>query len=178
MKNVSKKSKLNLYRKEQLIILLLLLCFVVSGFTLPKMRTEVSAESSYIDETSPDESLEMVTEETQENASDTEIFPEEALENSPDEATASEDSSSASITTKPSGNTSGSSTGNSSSSANKQPVQDSPAKEPEKVWVPPVYQTIHHEAVYQTVRIVVCNYCGATFSTVGEFQVHKDANGG
>lgn len=49
---------------------------------------------------------------------------------------------------------------------------------PEKVWVPPVYETIHHEAIYETVRVVVCNYCSETFNNVGEFQVHKDANGG
>lgn len=50
--------------------------------------------------------------------------------------------------------------------------------EPEKVWVPPVYTTVHHEAVYETIQSVCCNYCGATFGSVGEFQVHKDANGG
>ena len=44
--------------------------------------------------------------------------------------------------------------------------------------MPPVYQTIHHDAVYNTVKVVVCNYCGAEFGSAGEFQVHKDANGG
>ena len=53
-----------------------------------------------------------------------------------------------------------------------------PAPPPQKVWVPPVYQTIHHDAVYNTVKVVVCNYCGAEFGSAGEFQVHKDANGG
>lgn len=55
------------------------------------------------------------------------------------------------------------------------PVPETP-KEP--VWVPPVYTTVHHEAVYETIQVVCCNYCGATFNSVGEFQVHKDANGG
>ncbi len=50
--------------------------------------------------------------------------------------------------------------------------------EPEKKWVPPVYKTVHHEAVYQTQQIVVCNYCGAEFSSTSEFQAHKEANGG
>lgn len=54
----------------------------------------------------------------------------------------------------------------------------SPAKQPEKVWVPPVYKTVHHDAVYNTVTVVVCNYCGAEFGSAGEFQAHKDANGG
>ena len=48
----------------------------------------------------------------------------------------------------------------------------------EKVWVPPVYETIHHEAVYEKVRVYVCTYCQAEFASAGEFQVHKDANGG
>ena len=51
-------------------------------------------------------------------------------------------------------------------------------EETEKVWVPPVYETIHHEAIYEKIRIVVCNYCSEEFKTVGEFQVHKDAHGG
>ncbi len=49
---------------------------------------------------------------------------------------------------------------------------------PEKKWVPPVYKTVHHDAVYQTEQIVVCNYCGAEFSSTSEFQAHKEANGG
>ena len=49
---------------------------------------------------------------------------------------------------------------------------------PEKKWVPPVYKTVHHDAVYQTQQIVVCNYCGAEFSSTSEFQAHKEANGG
>lgn len=48
----------------------------------------------------------------------------------------------------------------------------------DKVWVPPVYETIHHEAVYEKVRVYVCTYCQAEFASAGEFQVHKDANGG
>ena len=51
-------------------------------------------------------------------------------------------------------------------------------QEPEKIWVPPVYEIVHHEAVYETVRVIICNYCSEEFSSVGEFQVHKDANGG
>lgn len=58
------------------------------------------------------------------------------------------------------------------------PASTQTPPEPPKVWVPPVYTTVHHDAVYETRRVVVCNYCGATFGSAGEFQVHKDANGG
>jgi len=51
-------------------------------------------------------------------------------------------------------------------------------EKPQKEWIPPVYKTIHHDAVYETHRIVICNYCSESFSTVGEFQIHKDAHGG
>ena len=33
-------------------------------------------------------------------------------------------------------------------------------------------------AVYEKVRVYVCTYCQAEFASAGEFQVHKDANGG
>ena len=63
------------------------------------------------------------------------------------------------------------------STPEKEPEEE-PEKEQEKIWVPPVYEIVHHEAVYETVRVVVCNYCSEEFGSVGEFQVHKDANGG
>lgn len=97
-------------------------------------------------------------------------------------ADASEPSQNQNTTSAPA--SSGSSSGSSSSST--QPSQSgssssttpSTPSAPAKVWVPPVYQTVHHDAVYQTVKVVICNYCGAEFSSTGEFQVHKDANGG
>lgn len=89
---------------------------------------------------------------------------------SPSDAASTSDSSSSSASNNTSsGNTS---SGSSSGSGSSAPAQT------EKVWVPPVYQTVHHDAVYQTVKVVVCNYCGAEFNSAGEFQVHKDANGG
>ena len=48
----------------------------------------------------------------------------------------------------------------------------------DKVWVPPVYKTVHHEAVYETRKVWVCNYCKEEFSSLDGFQVHKEANGG
>ena len=64
-----------------------------------------------------------------------------------------------------------------SSSASSGSSSPTPAA-PEKKWIPPVYKTVHHDAVYQTEKIVVCNYCGAEFASTGEFQAHKEANGG
>ncbi len=68
--------------------------------------------------------------------------------------------------------------GNTGSSSSAPPADTQPPVEPPKVWVPPVYTTVHHEAIYETRRSVICNYCGAAFGSAGEFQVHKDANGG
>lgn len=75
-------------------------------------------------------------------------------------------------------NASGSTAPSGGNTAPAAPATPAAPPEPEKVWVPPVYTTVHHEAVYETIQVVCCNYCGATFGSVGEFQVHKDANGG
>lgn len=102
----------------------------------------------------------------------------------------SQDSSSHESASSGTGNSnSGSSSGSSNSSGTGSSTSsDSPSTPPssssesqgndDKVWVPPVYETIHHEAVYETQRVYVCNYCSAEFSSAGEFQVHKNANGG
>ncbi len=68
--------------------------------------------------------------------------------------------------------------GDTSSSSSPPPASTPTPVEQPKVWVPPVYKTVHHDAIYETRRSVVCNYCGAAFGSAGEFQVHKDANGG
>ena len=71
---------------------------------------------------------------------------------------------------------SSSGSGGGSSSQPSTPPQEEETND--KVWVPPVYETIHHEAVYETRRVYVCNFCQAEFNSAGEFQVHKDENGG
>ena len=94
-------------------------------------------------------------------------------------ADASTPSPDQSISTAPA--SSGSSSGSTSSSTPPSQSGSGSSSAPAaaaKVWVPPVYKTVHHDAVYQTVKAVICNYCGAEFSSTGEFQVHKDANGG
>lgn len=37
-----------------------------------------------------------------------------------------------------------------------------------------VYKTVHHDAVYQTVTTIICNSCGATFSTQAQAEAHMD----
>lgn len=117
------------------------------------------------------------------DTSDTASTQNNEAENKNSEETQTADASTPSpdqsISTAPA--SSGSSSGSTSSSTPPSQSGSGSSSAPAaaaKVWVPPVYKTVHHDAVYQTVKAVICNYCGAEFSSTGEFQVHKDANGG
>lgn len=114
------------------------------------------------------------------DTSDTASTQNNEAENKNSEETQTADTSTPSpdqsISTAPA--SSGSSSGSTSSSTPLSQSSSGSSSAPAKVWVPPVYKTVHHDAVYQTVKVVICNYCGAEFSSTGEFQVHKDANGG
>ena len=114
------------------------------------------------------------------DTSDTASTQNNEAENKNSEETQTADASTPSpdqsISTAPA--SSGSSSGSTSSSTPPSQSSSGSSSAPAKVWVPPVYKTVHHDAVYQTVKVVICNYCGAEFSSTGEFQVHKDANGG
>lgn len=114
------------------------------------------------------------------DTSDTASTQNNEAENKNSEETQTADASTPSpdqsISTAPA--SSGSSSGSTSSSTPPSQSNSGSSSAPAKVWVPPVYKTVHHDAVYQTVKVVICNYCGAEFSSTGEFQVHKDANGG
>ena len=114
------------------------------------------------------------------DTSDTASTQNNEAENKNSEETQTADASTPSpdqsISTAPA--SSGSSSGSTSSSTPTSQSSSGSSSAPAKVWVPPVYKTVHHDAVYQTVKVVICNYCGAEFSSTGEFQVHKDANGG
>mgnify|MGYP003377965611 CR=1 FL=1 len=206
------------YRKEQQVLAILLICFVVSGAALPVIGktlqttdglpdTSISEGSSTSDtqEPSSDEDPSTIPEEdpadpdsaTSSEASDSEEeAPQEDPTGTSDGQTGGTGTGSGSGSSKPSGgsqsssssggNSSGgtggsSGSGSSSSSGSGSSGSSTPSQEPddsEKVWVPPVYETIHHEAVYETRRVYVCNFCSAEFNSVGEFQVHKDENGG
>ena len=198
MKNFIKKiiMGINLYQKEQCIICTFLFCFMISGICLPTVRkqliksdsggtvvtTDLKSNTEKKTDNKANESKD-VREKTEEKTSETKENPQSSVEvpapaetNPPKDSTAVTDqnaSSEGSSTNASSQKPASGSSGNSASSGSTESTAP-----PEKVWVPPVYETVHHEAVYETVRVVICNYCGATFGSTGEFQVHKDENGG
>lgn len=77
------------------------------------------------------------------------------------------------------GNTGGNSNGNSNTDANnsssdKKP-EPTPAPQKQKIWVEPVYETIHHPEEVRQKRIVVavtCK-CGEQFPDAGAWQAHR-----
>lgn len=169
------------HQKEKIVIAITLICFLISGFSLPSIRAAYGIEPvedtiTQQDSDSKDANTAQTkkTQKTEKKKEDKEEVAEAQKDSDNDgknekssEKKGSENS--ASDTASPNNNA-----GSSGSSGN----TPAPAPPPQKVWVPPVYQTIHHDAVYNTVKVVVCNYCGAEFGSAGEFQVHKDANGG
>lgn len=185
----------NLYQKEQRILCTILLCFVLSGICLPTVKKQFAKADSKgtavttdlnngVEEKADNQTKESenVYEKTEEETSEVKENPQSSAEvpsavetevpkdsTVNNQITPAKESSANTAFQSPSSGNSGSSASSGSTEA--------PAT-PEKVWVPPVYETVHHEAVYETVRVVICNYCGATFGSTGEFQVHKDENGG
>lgn len=179
-------------RKERMIIITALLCFAISGIALPQIKAkegtlldasaiqqEQDTEAADNSGSLPDDKADKKTD-TKEQKEEDKEEQEESKDEKEEKASSDDkkekdkketDKKSADDNT--SGNNSSSSSNNNSGSS-----PSTPAKQPEKVWVPPVYKTVHHDAVYNTVTVVVCNYCGAEFGSAGEFQAHKDANGG
>lgn len=179
-------------RKERMVIITALLCFAISGIALPQIKaqegtlldtstvqqeqdTETTDPSSSLKEKKAEKKKETEEQKEEEKAEEKTEEAKEEKETSDDkkEAEKKEAEKKASEDDAAANNGSSSSSNNTSGSS-----PSTPAKQPEKVWVPPVYKTVHHEAVYNTVTVVVCNYCGAEFGSAGEFQAHKDANGG
>ena len=170
------------HQKEKIVIAITLICFLISGFSLPSIRAAYGIEPvedtiTQQDSDSKDANTVQTkkTKKTEKKKEDKEEADKEDIEESDKEdkeevAEAQKGSENPVSDTASSNNNAGS-----SGSSENTPA---PAPPPQKVWVPPVYQTIHHDAVYNTVKVVVCNYCGAEFGSAGEFQVHKDANGG
>lgn len=191
-KKKKKTFNLTLYRKEQIVICFILLCFVVSGFYLPIYREQLMLSIEKPENGSEFPDKEILENEILEN----EILENEILEN---ETFTEEDSDSSGLNNKqtlekpenelPSNGSSTTSENEPSNNhtskpesskpeASKPETSDKDSETTEKEWVPSVYEIIHHEAVYETKRVVICNYCSETFNTTGEFQVHKNANGG
>lgn len=177
-------------RKERMVIITALLCFAISGIALPQIKaqegtlldtsavqqeqdTEDSDSSSSSKEKKADSKKEPEEQKEEEKAAEEKEEAEEEKESSTDKKEAEKKESEKKASEDNTANN-----GSSSSSNNSGSTPATPAPQPEKVWVPPVYKTVHHDAVYNTVTVVVCNYCGAEFGSAGEFQAHKDANGG
>lgn len=178
-------------RKERMVIITTLLCFAISGIALPQIKAQegtlldastVQQEQSTEDSDSSSSLKEKKEEQKKEpEEQKEEETSEEEKEESKEEKEASTDKKEAEkkeSEKKASEDNTAANNGSSSSSNNSGSTPAAPAPQPEKVWVPPVYKTVHHDAVYNTVTVVVCNYCGAEFGSAGEFQAHKDANGG
>lgn len=200
-KNKSPSS--GLYKKECTAILIILFCFALSGVFLPNtavkaflrssldlpavevtdtIQAELPADVSDKDtDTAVDKDKEIDDDLTDEDSKkeDSEEDDEKEDEKKDDTKKESEKKSDTNKADKKPSNTASNSSSSGSGSSGSTSSSGSASQAPaEKVWVPPVYKTVHHDAVYETVKVVVCNYCGAEFSSAGEFQVHKDANGG
>lgn len=178
-------------RKERMVIITALLCFAISGIALPQIkakegalldasavqqeqRTEDSDSSSSLKEKKAEQKKGPEEQKEEEKAEGEKEESKEEKEASTDKKEAEKKESEKKV----SEDNTAANNGSSSSSNNSGSTPAAPAPQPEKVWVPPVYKTVHHDAVYNTVTVVVCNYCGAEFGSAGEFQAHKDANGG
>ena len=192
----TKNRNINLYKKEQLAICTMVLCFALSGVGLPVLKEQLTTASTpnrlemnksekkdanYSDDNkkNPDEP-ENSTENSKEYPSKNTVDAEEDTKQP--SAGSSQESSGVTntdtTTTQPSENTSG--TGTETSTNTSEPDST------EKVWVPPVYKTIHHEAVYETRQVYICSgfinenaeVCNQVFNSLEEWGTHKSINGG
>lgn len=162
-----------IYRHEQIFIATLLVCFVIVGSGLPFISDYVqisdpnqsSKAEAVINENNLILDNEKNSNSKQDNDKNATVDNKKASSTETSSDLKSKSSSSKNNTSNKKSSASASSSGGSSNSSN-------------KTWVPPVYKTVHHDAVYETQKVVVCNYCGATFSSTSAFQVHKDEHGG
>ena len=194
-----KLKKITLYHKEQTTIILLLVVFFLSGLKLPQIREQLSKatpntctniivekEDSVIDDATDElqDTSNVIAEKTEADTSN--VVAEKTEADTPMSEEPTTDVASPPTTTEPKqphipvdASKNVSPTPPMLEENKPHESTASPSTTPvEKEWVPPVYRTIHHDAVYETKRVVSCNYCNEIFLTVGEFQIHKDANGG
>ncbi len=190
-----------LYKKEQLILLISICCFIILGITFPVVQdtssakvdigTDLSNDSKHFPLATPSkDNVEVSNDDSDETTTLSEEIPNDEVSDAKT-SEAETDSSSKDDTLKDS-NTSqdidekkkkknskknNTSTDSKSDQETTTSKMDKPLKE-EKVWVPPVYKTVHHDAVYETVTVYICNFCKATFDSNSGFLAHKEANGG
>ena len=169
------------HQKEKIVIAITLICFLISGFSLPSIRAAYGIEPVEDTITQQDSDSKDANTVQTKKTKKTEKKKEDKEEVAEAQKDSDNDGKNEKSSEKKGSENSASDTASSNNNAGSSGSSENtpaPAPPPQKVWVPPVYQTIHHDAVYNTVKVVVCNYCGAEFGSAGEFQVHKDANGG
>lgn len=199
---------MDMYMKEQRVIAIMLLCFVVSGASLPAIKSHMIENGGetppnsnfYVDENNqPIDEMPIDDEENEQNSD--EPSPDDEQNPNDVQTPSNVQNPNQSVLTKPnsssgskpvnnnhqsssSNNTGSNGSSTSPSSPSKPSTPSKPADSPsssgssDKTWVPPVYKTIHHEAVYEKKRVCQCNYCKEIFADVSEFQVHKNLHGG
>lgn len=166
-------SSADLYKREQRFIYIVLLCFAVSAVTLPAISERILPDDV------PDIPVELPQDTDAETDDDKEDSKDQdsskPSKGSSGGSSSAGNSNGSQSTSKPSnsGTTSKPNSSGSSSSGNKDPNAG-------KTWVPPVYKTVHHEAVYESKSVEMCTEpgCGKYFDTIEEFQAHKASEGG
>ena len=191
--NLKKRNKITLYVKEQLVIGTMVLCFVLSGICLPFIKERISSKPS--GSTTESSQPSNATEEKKDKDSETNnsdssqntTVPDES--NVPNTVTPSDstntenDNSSNKTPSESPGNTTEPSVPPTTDGGN---GSGSTTKTPGKEWVPPVYETIHHEAVYETKTFYYCTgtvdesgvVCNERFETLESWATHKSIHGG
>lgn len=193
---------MDMYMKEQRVIAIMLLCFVVSGASLPAIKSHMIENGGetppnsnfYVDENNqPIDEMPIDDEENEQNSD--EPSPDDEQNPSDVQTPSNVQNPNQSVLTKPnsssgskpvnnnhqsssSNNTGSNGSSTSPSSPSKPADNPSSSGSSDKTWVPPVYKTVHHEAVYEKVKVYICNKCKEEFPSAGDFQVHKDLHGG
>lgn len=167
--------RLNLYRKEQLVIGATVLCFVLSGLVLPAVKNRLINIPAEI----PTESPKSNEENSKEKQSNTKK-PKEDVSDTPTESLISTDSDNADTESETPNNND-----NIQSPTDKKDTSTT-TDDSQKEWVPPVYQTVHHPATTETRTFYYCSgaidesgvICNIRFNSLEEWGAHKKTNGG
>ena len=137
------------HQKEKIVIAITLICFLISGFSLPSIRAAYGIEPvedtiTQQDSDSKDANTVQTkkTKKTEKKKEDKEEIAEAQKDSDNDgknEKSSEKKGSENSVSDTASSNNNAGSSGSSENTP-------APAPPPQKVWVPPVYQTIHHDA--------------------------------
>lgn len=171
----------NLYKEEQRVIMIVLLCFLLSGAGLPLAKEHFVSSGISQPPGSPfmpaDENNGDIVADPKGPTDDKINTDQKDTEDNKDSDTPSDETKQTPSTNQDKRDRKDNRVSDSSKNQSQSNPSASSNKDDRK-WVPPVYKTVHHEAVYETKKVVICNYCSAAFNSTGEFQVHKDAHGG